>query len=227
MNRLRKFESQLVEGFWSPTATYVFAVIGVTATEAIAGVAIADTAYNAYQSNKVGNASLSLAQGTQGKQDYYNNLLVNLMNDPSSVFTNPAFTASEKLGETAVAHQGAAAYGPNSGTATIGLQQYAQGAGLSFLQQQEQLLAGLSGAQNASSPTQALGTTLAANQAQANSLGSLLYGIGALNKSSGGGVINSTATVDPNNIGNTPGDLVGLNTGPAPGNYGSIYGPPN
>ena len=113
MNRLRKFESQLVEGFWSPTATYVFAVIGVTATEAIAGVAIADTAYNAYQSNKVGNASLSLAQGTQDKQDYYNNLLVNLMNDPSSVFTNPAFTASEKLGETAVAHQGAAAYGPN------------------------------------------------------------------------------------------------------------------
>ena len=69
MNRLRKFESQLVEGFWSPTATYVFAVIGVTATEAIAGVAIADTAYNAYQSNKVGNASLSLAQGTQGKQE--------------------------------------------------------------------------------------------------------------------------------------------------------------
>ncbi len=142
--------------------------------------------YEASQQQGISSEALGLAQTTQNEQMQYNNQLMNMLANPSSIFTNPAFTAATAVGEQGVAHQGAAAFGPNSTAEAAQLQQYGQGAGLSFLTSQEQLLASLSGAQAASSPTQALSTASGAASASAQSMGSLFYGLGALAGNYGG-----------------------------------------
>ena len=142
--------------------------------------------YEGAQQQGIANQALGLAQNTQAEQMQYNAQLMNLMANPSSIFTNPAFTAATAVGEQGVAHQMGSQFGAGSTAEAAALQGYGQSAGLSFLTSQEQLLASLSGAQAASSPAQALGAASDASGQSAQTFGSLFYGLGALGGQYGG-----------------------------------------
>jgi hypothetical protein len=136
--------------------------------------------YEGSQQSSIASGAQQLAQVTQGEQQQYNKQLMSLLANPQTILSNPAFLASTQLGEQAVAHQMGAAFGGNSTTEAAALLQYGQGAGLSFLTSQEQLLASLSGAQTASPPANSYSAASSAAGNAASTVGSNLYGAGAL-----------------------------------------------
>lgn len=164
--------------------------------------------YESSQSNKLGQQGLGLAEDTQGKQDYYNQQLMQLMANPSSFLSSPIFTSSLNVGTEAVNRSEAAQGFLGSGNQATALQQFGQSFASSQLLGQEQLLGSLSGAGNASSPSQAIGAGTAAFGQSFTQLGSLLASLG-YSKGSGG----TTSTPDTANYGawSSPGGSGSIN----------------
>ncbi len=138
----------------------------------------------------IANQQLSLADQQNARQQQSFNQLQQLMQNPASFFTNPVFTSALGVGEQSVAHQNAAAFGPNSTNEAAALQQYGQGFAANQLLSQEQLLAGMSGT-NANPSTALSGASGAASSAagSANQFAGLLAFFGSGLAGGGGGAL--------------------------------------
>lgn len=158
-------------------------------TAVVGSVAVG--AKQAYDQNKLGKKALKGAKAVQAKQDYYNNLLMKLLEDPASITKDPGYEFSFGEGIKAVERSNAARGFTGSGNAAIALLRYGEEFSSRFLQQRENLLAGLSGAQTASSPSQLIGAGVSANQSATDILSSTLaslgytFGRGGFSRSSG------------------------------------------
>ena len=154
---------------------------GMITMAAVAAVGVGLSAYEISQQGSISGQALNLAQNTQNTQMYWNQQLMNLMQNPDSFLTSNVFQSSEAQGLQAVSRQGAAGgyaggYSP-SGNQLTALESYGQSQAAGQLTQQEQLLASMGGATNASSPAQSLGVASGANSASFNQLGGLLAGL--------------------------------------------------
>jgi hypothetical protein len=158
--------------FWIAGATVVSAAVG---------------AYGAYESNQTGKKALGLAEDTQGKQDYYNQQLMQLMANPDTFLSSDIFKSTLAVGTQGVNRSMAAQGFLGSGNQATALEQYGQSLASQQLLGQEQLLGSLSGAGSASSPSQALGTATSGFGQSFNQLGSLLASLGYSAGGMGGG----------------------------------------
>lgn len=113
-------------------------------------------AYGAYNSKRTGDQAMGLAGRQASRQQYYDELLRDLMKNPSQILKDPGYQLSFDQGMQAVARSNAAKGFLDSGNAAIELQRFGQSFSSTYLRQQEQLLAALSGAQF--NPASAIGT---------------------------------------------------------------------
>ena len=164
-----------------------FAGIAIGAGLALgAGAAIYSTSTQA----GIAGQQLGMAQTTQQEQEQYDQMLLKLMQNPSTYLSSPLFQSTLNTGLTGVAHQLGAATGGNAGMETTGLEQFGQSLASNQLLQQESLLASLSGATAPSSPSQSASVASGAAAAGAgglNSLAGLLAFFGASGVAGGGG----------------------------------------
>jgi hypothetical protein len=160
-------------------ATGIGLTAGLTAIAAGAAVAgVGVSAYEASQSGGEASTAEGLAKTTAGEQQYYNTMLMNLINNPSSVSQLPGFQFELQTGSAAVDAQMRAAGAGGSGNEGAALTEFGQGLAGQFYQQQTGLLASLSGVTAASSPAQDVGAATAATGQQTNTLSSLLNSLG-------------------------------------------------
>lgn len=163
--------------------------VGVGAVVASTGLGLKA----AHDQKKLGKKALKGADAVQAKQDYYNDLLKNLLQNPASIKDDPGYEFSFGEGVKAVERSNAARGFTGSGNAAIDLLKYGEGFSSNFLKQREDLLAGLSGAGAASSPAQYLQTGIAANNSSTDILSSTLaslgytFGKGGFGRVAGGG----------------------------------------
>lgn len=148
--------------------------VALAGTVVTAGVG----AYEANQANDLAQQGLALAEGTAGKQNYYNSLLQQLISNPSSVSTLPGYQFQLAQGGQTVANQMAASGFSGSGNEAEALEQYGQGLAGSFYSTQANLLASLAGVQNASSPAQNLQAATGAQASASGQISSLLNSLG-------------------------------------------------
>ena len=163
---------------------------------AAAVITTAGSVYESSQQNKIANRGLSLAENTQGKQDYYNQQLMQLMASPGDFLNNPLFKSTLDVGLSGVNRTMAAEGYLGSSNQATALEQYGQSFASSQLFQQEELLGGLSGAQQ--NPASGLNVASGATSQAAGGLNSLA-GLLAFYGSSGMGGGGSGFT--PNNAG--------------------------
>ena len=176
------------------------------AAAAVAGVGM--DAYEASQQSAISGQALSLAQNTQGEQQWYIQQLQQLIMNPSSFTSSPMFQSSLNAASRTMASQGYL----GSGNETAGLQAQA----MQQLFTQEGILGADAGIQNASSPAQALGAASSSLSALSQSAGGALGMMAWLmGNQSGGGV-------DP---GITPSDWAFIQSGGL--NYPSLYTDPS
>lgn len=157
----------------------------------VAGVGIAVSAgvgiYEANQQAGIANSQIGLANDVNGRQAYSFNQLQQLIQSPDTFFNSPVYQAAFGQGTQAVARSEAAGGFLNSGKAATELQQFGQSFGQQQLLQQEQLLAGLSGATSSTSPGQALAGASASNSAAAGQFGGVLASLGFASGNYGAG----------------------------------------
>lgn len=145
------------------------------------GVAAAGVGTSAYEvSNEAGlqSQSLGLAQNTASEQSYYNNLLQQLIANPSSVSSLPGYQFQLSQGSAAVAAGMGAQGFAGSGNEAAALTQFGQGLASSFYGQQTSLLASLSGVTAASSPASDVSAATGAETATSSTLSGLLNSLG-------------------------------------------------
>jgi hypothetical protein len=151
----------------------------LTTVLAASAVVSAGTAgYEAYNQSKTSGAALGLAQTTQGEQEYYNNMLQQLIANPSSVGQLPGFQFQEQTGAAAVHDQMAAGGFGGSGNEGAALTSFGQGLASSFYTQQTQLLSSLSGVTAPSSPASSYGAATGAQGQATSTISSLLNSLG-------------------------------------------------
>lgn len=155
-------------------------------TTAIAAVASAGAAaYGAYSTSQTQSQMQGMAQGTYNEQQGFAQQLQTLMANPSSVTSLPGYEFQFQQGSDAVTREMAASGFLGSGNEATALTKYGQGMAQSAYAQQEQMLAGLSGLQAASSPAQYGSVGLSAGNSAFSQLGqafsSLGYGLGQYN----------------------------------------------
>jgi hypothetical protein len=187
----------------------------VAATVVTAGVGL----YEGSQNRKVANTALGMQQTDFAEQQQYASQLQNLIANPSQVTSLPGYQFMFDQGQQAVQRSSAAGGFLNSGNEGAALTQYGQGFATNALNQQEQLLASLSGLQASSSGAQnTAAATGAANSsnAQLNQLLSQLgLAAGTFGKSSSPGASSGT----PGAAYGSPGTV---NTGS--GGFDDVYG---
>jgi hypothetical protein len=174
-------------------------------------VIAAGEAYSAYDSSKTAHDARSMANTTAGKQNYYNDLLKNLMSNPDSFFNTQVFQSANNLGLQAAERKMNSMGYKDSGNILSALQQQGEGFAFGALQNQEQILAGISGVNAASSPSQLLGASTGAQTQSDQQLNKLLSDVAFM---SGGasGVSGAGASY-------TGGSVVGGETTGAAGNW--------
>jgi hypothetical protein len=151
---------------------------GIVAAAAATAASVGMGAYELSQQNSLQGQALSMAQTTQGEQQYYNQLLQQLIANPSSVSQLPGYQFQLSQGSAAVADQMAASGFAGSGNEAAALTQFGQGLASSFYGQQTSLLASLSGVTAPSSPAQNVGAATGAAGLTTNTLSSLLNSLG-------------------------------------------------
>ena len=141
-------------------------------------VSVAAGAYSAKKQRDIGKRALKGGEATQAKQDYYNDLLMNLLKDPASIKQDPGYQFSFNEGLQAVERSNAARGLVGAGQTSVDLLRYGEEFSSKFLQQRENLLAGLSGAGAASSPAQSFGVAAQAGGSATDILSSTLASLG-------------------------------------------------
>lgn len=147
-----------------------------TAVAAVGSVAVG--AKSARDQKKLGKRALRGADRVQEKQDFYNDLLMKLLQDPSTITQDPGFNFSFGKGIEAVERSNAARGLTGSGNVAVDLLRFGEEFSSRFLQQRENLLAGLSGAGAASSPAQFIGAGVQANASATDILSATLGSLG-------------------------------------------------
>lgn len=147
-----------------------------TAVAAVGSVAVGAKAAN--DQKKLGKKATKGADRVLDKQDYYNQLLQELLANPQTITQDPGFNFSFSKGLEAVERSNAARGLTGSGNVSVDLLRFGEEFSSRFLQQRENLLAGLSGAQAASSPAQFIGAGVAANGSATDILSSTLASLG-------------------------------------------------
>jgi hypothetical protein len=151
---------------------------GLISAAVVGAVGIGVGAYEANQSQGIAQEGINLATSTANEQGYYNNMLQQLIANPSSVASLPGYQFDLKQGGAAVVDQlGASGFG-GSGNEGAALTQFGQGLASSFYGQQTSLLASLSGVTAASSPAQGINAATGASANSASTLSSLLNSLG-------------------------------------------------
>ncbi len=145
-------------------------------TTGIASVAIG--AKQASDQKKVARRGLRASDRVREEQDYYNQLLKNLLTNPREILNDPGYDFAFDQGIQAVERSNAARGFTGSGNAAIDLQRYGQSFASSFLKQREDLLASLSGLQASESPSAGINAATAANSSGADILSSTLASLG-------------------------------------------------
>lgn len=148
--------------------------------------------YNAYQSGKNASNARSLANSTAAKQDYYNNLLMNLMSNPDTFFNTQVFQSAQDQGLKAAERKMNSMGYKDSGNILSALQQQGEGFAFSALQNQEQILAGISGVNKASSPSDLLDSATGAQKQASSDSGTFISDLNYLAKMYSGGPGQST-----------------------------------
>jgi hypothetical protein len=149
----------------------------MTGAITMAAAAVVSVGMGAYAMSQQGGAAsdaLGMAHTTQGEQQYYNSMLMQLINNPSSVTQLPGYQFQMDQGTKAVADAMGASGFAGSGNEAAALTQFGQGLASSFYGQQTNLLASLSGVTNASSPAQNMNAATGASALSSNTLSSLL-----------------------------------------------------
>jgi hypothetical protein len=173
-----------------------------------------------YSSKKQSDAAGKMAKGAdpfRSERKYYQEMLRGLMANPSSVLQDPIFQGSLDLGYQGVSRQMASRGFMDSGNEMIGLFDYGQKSALGYLQQQEQFLAQLGGAQlsSTSGAAAALYGASANNMAegfgQLGQAGAMIPGLGGTTAGGTG----TSGTPIGGGFSNTPewGDFAGGSTG--------------
>lgn len=151
---------------------------GAITAAAVAAVGIGVGAYEYSNTSSLQSSALGIAQTTQGEQQYYNNLLQQLISNPSSVSSLPGYQFQLSQGSAAVADQMAASGFAGSGNEAAALTEFGQGLASSFYGQQAQLLASLSGVTSASSPASDVSAATGASSLTSSTLNNLFSNLG-------------------------------------------------
>lgn len=165
------------------------AVVGAIAAVASVGIG----AKSSHDQKKLGKKALTGAARVQEKQDYYNDLLLKLLDNPASIKEDPGYEFSFNEGLRSVEKSNAARGFTGSGNAAVALLRYGEEFSSRFLKQREDLLAGLSGAGAPSAPAQFLQVGVGANSSANDILSSTLaslgysYAQGQFGRTAGGG----------------------------------------
>ena len=167
-----------------------FAVIGTSVGIAL-GSQLIGSVFGSPSSGGISASQSQMQQTIFGDQQYYNNLLQQLIADPSSVSKTPTYQFAFGQGEQAVQRAGAASGGTGPGSLVSGnegaaLVQYGQGLATQTLTQQENLLTSLSGLTAPTSAGQAGSNAISAQQNQFTQLGAILASLGYGGKMLGG-----------------------------------------
>jgi hypothetical protein len=109
-------------------------------------VSAAVSAYSAYNAKQNADAANARMDTVAGKQNYYNQQLMTLMQQPEEFFNNPLYTSARDQGLKATERQMAAGGFNGSGNMMQELMKYGQSFGMEQLLNQEKLLAPLTGA---------------------------------------------------------------------------------
>jgi hypothetical protein len=137
-------------------------------TGIVSAVGLGISAYSASQQAGIAGQAENLAGAQFGEQQWYNQQLQGLIQNPSSWLKNPVFQSSLNLGLEGVNRTEAATGNLNSGAQSAALEQYGQSTALSSLFQQEGILGSLTGL--GSNPATALGTASGASATGASEL---------------------------------------------------------
>jgi hypothetical protein len=151
---------------------------GAITAAAVGVAAIGAGAYEASQQAGLQSDALGIAHTTQGEQMYYNNLLQQLIANPSSVSQLPGFQFQLDTGSKAIAAGMGAGGFAGSGNEAAALTEFGQGLASSFYGQQTSLLASLSGVTAPSSPAQNISAATGASGLTSSTLSSLLNSLG-------------------------------------------------
>jgi hypothetical protein len=145
-------------------------------------------AYSAYNSKKQGDKMAGIAGSQNQRQQYFADQLIDLMQNPNKIFEDAGYQASFDQGMQAVERSSSAQGFAGSGNAAVALQRFGQSFSSTYLQQQKNLLASLSGAQfnPASAGQVAQGSYDASYQQLGGALSSLGYAFGGSGGSVGG-----------------------------------------
>jgi hypothetical protein len=130
-------------------------------------------AYSASQAAGISGQAQGQSAAVFGEQQYYAQQLQQLIANPSSVTNLPGYQFQFDQGAKAVTDQAAAMGYLGSGNLGVALTQYGQNYAQSAYQQQEQMLAQLSGLTAPSSPAQYLNAATAAQQSANSQFSSL------------------------------------------------------
>jgi hypothetical protein len=151
---------------------------GAITLAATAVVGLGMSAYEMSQQNSNASTALGIAQTTQGEQQYYQQMLQQLIANPSSVSQLPGFQFQLQTGSQAVADAMGAKGLAGSGNEAAALTTYGQGLASTFYGQQANLLASLSGLTAASSPAQDVNAATGATSASSSQMSQLLNSLG-------------------------------------------------
>ena len=120
-------------------------------------VSVGSALYGGYQANKQANAAIKAGKDPLAKErKHYAGLLGDLIDDPSSFYSNPLYQSAFGQGTQAVVRGMASQGYAGSGNMATGLQQYGQTFGYNMLKDYEQFLAELAGFSNFQSRAQGL-----------------------------------------------------------------------
>lgn len=154
----------------------VWAVVGATVVGA--GVSLYEGYENRKQAGAISSEGLGIAEQEWSAQQGYQQQLNQLLANPASVTSLPGYQFTMDQGTQAVSRASAAGGFLNSGNEGTALVQFGQGLATSYLSQQENLLASLSGLQAASSSAQNISAATGASNNSNNQLNQLLQQLG-------------------------------------------------
>jgi hypothetical protein len=169
----------------------------MTGLDVLAGAAIVSAGtgiYEATQSSKISGTELGQSQTVFGEQQQYQNMLNQLITNPSSVSTLPGYQFELGQGSSNVARTIGAAGGAGGGGEAAALAQYGEGLASNFYGQQTSLLASLSGITAPSSPSQSASAATGASALTSSNMNNMLAQLGILAGISGGGLFSGAGT---------------------------------
>jgi len=170
---------------------------GLTALAAVGAVSAGVGIYNAVQSGKQTKFADSLASNQAGEQQGMYQMLMQLLENPASFASNPAYKFALSTGSATVKDNMVGSGYGGSGNEAVALQNFGQESAYSGLLSEEQLLASQSGLNASSSNAQNVSAATGASSNSFNQFLSMLPILGASIGGIGGGIGNLFSPAGP------------------------------